>query len=300
MTKKIYCSIIIVTWNVEKLIKTCLGSIYNQTFRDYEIIVVDNNSTDATKKILKENLSNLSIIENKTNKGFAYANNQGIKQAKGDYILCLNSDVILDENFLLELTKGAQKSPATVGTYTGKLLTPNQHIYSTGLSLSRARRFKNDTKEKENMSIIWGANAAAVLYKKKMLEDITILEEYFDSDFFFLVEDVDLAYRAKLLGWKTLYLKNALGYHLGNCSNYPKSYRQYLSFRNRYFLLIKNESLLAISKNILYIIPYDFLRAIYLLFSNKYFLKGIKEIIQLSPRMFAKRREIKRKRRKRL
>lgn len=288
-------SIIIVTWNVESFIINCLESIYRQSFKFYEIIIIDNHSTDRTRQILKEKFPDVFLIENSENKGFAYATNQGIEKAGGNYLLCLNSDVVLEKNFLSELAKGIKESPKDVGTFTGKILDAQRNIYSTGLILTKSKRFKSETKEPANKTYIFGACAAAALYKRKMLEDIKINNEYFDNDFFFLVEDVDLSYRAYLLGWKALYLKNAICYHVGNCSNYSEEFRQYLSFRNRYFLLIKNEPFKTLIKNMLYILPYDLSRIVYLLFVNKYFFKSIKEILNKFSLMLAKRQFIQQK-----
>jgi len=295
MKENIFISIIIVTWNVENFIKKCLQSIIEQSFKKYEVLVIDNHSTDKTKTILKEQFSFVTLIENDHNVGFCAANNQGIDRARGNYALCLNSDITLHPDFLRQLIIKIEKSSPSIGMYTGTVLTTKKEIYSTGISLTKSLRFKSDTLNKADGMIVWGVNAAAALYSKKMLADIKIGQEYFDNDFFFLVEDVDLSYRANLLGWKALYVKPAYCYHEGNCSCYPKKYRQYLSFRNRYYLLIKNQTLRDLIKRFFYMIPYDLIRAVYLIFTNKYFFKGIKDIIISLPKMLKKRELIKQK-----
>jgi GT2 family glycosyltransferase len=103
-------SIVVLNWNGKEITEECLNSIKKQTFKDYEIILVDNNSTDGSSEYLKKRFPKINLIQNKENYGYAKGNNIGIKKAKGDYVLILNNDIILDKNFLKELDKHKNKA----------------------------------------------------------------------------------------------------------------------------------------------------------------------------------------------
>jgi len=291
MERSILISIVIVGYNAGKYLSLCLDSIYNQTYRNFEVIFVNNGSTDYTASILKS-YPDVRIVKNKDNKGFCFANNQGIKIARGMYILSLNSDIVLDNNFLLEMKKAAEAN--YVALFGAKMLNSDgKTIDSTGLVLSRYYRFFDrgsgeiERGQYDERLDIFGPCAAAALYKKEMLEDIKHNGEYFDEDFFFLAEDFDLSWRARKKGWKARFVPTAICYHYRDSTNFNSKFRQYLSFRNRYYLLIKNGEL-----NIKYFIIflfYDLPRLIYMLLTNKYTSKALYEVIRHTPRMLKKR-----------
>ncbi|MCM8784127.1 MAG: glycosyltransferase family 2 protein [Candidatus Omnitrophica bacterium] len=293
-------SIIIVTCNAIKIIKDCFISIFRQDFKDFEVIVVDNNSLDRTKEFIKDNFPQVKLIENKKNLGFCRANNQGIAISQGEYILTLNSDVILEKNFLRELINQAENSSSIVGMFSPKILKMDKKtIDSTGIILTRIRRFYNrgegeiDFGQYDDKRDIFGPSAACALYKKEMFEKIKIGDnEYFDNDFFFLVEDVDLAWRANLMGFKGLFIPNALCYHLGNSFGLSRKMRQYLSFRNRFLTMLKNESWGYFLKNLVFLLLYDIPRFLYLIFTNLLVFKATFEIIYLLHKILNKRRRI--------
>ena len=278
-------SIIILTLNSEKFIKSCLDSLFTQVHQDFEVIVVDNGSRDDTVDFIRETYPQMILIANKENLGTAFARNQGIEIAKGKLILTLDCDIILGKDFLKKIMDFARESGDSIGMFQPKILNVDKKtIYSCGIYLSKLRRFYDIGKgEFENgrfniPKYIFGACSAAALYKKKMLEEIKQETGYFDERFFFLVEDVDLSWRAQRKGWKALYCPEAVCYHLGNSSNTSQKIRQYLCFRNRYYSIIKNESFKKISITFLLSSSYDSFRFFYLLFNNPYTLKAIKEI----------------------
>ncbi len=293
-------SIVIVTWNSELFIEDCLKSVLKQIYKDWELIIVDNGSSDGTVDYIKRIYPEVILIRNQNNLGFCQANNQGINLAKGRYIFVLNSDVILGDNFLGQMKTALDDSEKAIGMAGPKIMqSDGKTIYSTGLLISRSRRFYNrgegeiDKKQYDTELNILGCCAASVIYKREMLEDIKLLNEYFDEDFFFLLEDVDLSLRAHSSGWKALFVPEAVCYHQGNSSGYKNEFRQYLSFRNRYFLIVKNDTLTGLLKDAPYIITYDSLRFFYVLFFNRYFLKALREIFSSMPGLFKKHLLIK-------
>lgn len=277
-------SIVILTFNSRKLIKNCLDSIYTQDYPDIEVIIVDNGSKDSTVVFIKENYPRVILIENKENLGTCKARNQGIKMSKGEWILTLDCDTILKNNFISIILEIINDLPLNIGILQPRILNSDEKtIYSCGIFLSWLRKFYDIGKgeydnEKFNRSqFIFGACSAAAVYRRKMLQETREPTGYFDERFFFLVEDVDLSWRAKKKGWEALYCPDSICYHLGNSSGYDKKLRQYLCFRNRYFSILKNENINAM-KNIIIVLLYDLPRLFYLMLTNSYIWKALREI----------------------
>jgi len=140
---------------------------------------------------------------------------------------------------------------------------------------------KDDGMAFDSVQEIFGPCAAAALYRRQVFDDIRNAEGVFDNRFFFLVEDFDVAWRAKRKGWKAYYVPQAVCLHYRSSSGHKSKFKQYLSFRNRYFLILKN----ARFKELVYFIPffiiYDIPRILYLLCVNPYTLKGIREVFEM-------------------
>ena len=117
-------SVNILTYNGENLIEQCLKSVLNQTYPNIEILVIDNASTDRTVEEIrnpKHEIRNIRVIENKENLGFAAGHNLGIRESRGEYVLCLNQDVVLDKDFLKYGVEAMEKD-GEIGSVQGKLL----------------------------------------------------------------------------------------------------------------------------------------------------------------------------------
>ena len=208
-------------------LKPCLESVFGQSFRDFELLVIDNDSADGTAQKAEEILRseangiNWRLIPNKKNFGFAAGQNQGIRESKGDLILLLNQDIVLEKDFLkniIEVFKNDQKIGAVQGKFLrlkaeGKNLEKSDLIDSAGLTILKNRRIiargqgHKDKGQFEKGEEIFGTDGAAPVYRRATLEDtkICIREhcEYFDESFFMYKEDVDLAWRTRLAGWKS-------------------------------------------------------------------------------------------------
>jgi len=275
-------SIVILTYNSASYIKLCLDSVCAQGYRDFEVIVIDNGSGDNTLKIIKENYAFVRLIHNSLNAGAAKARNQGIEAARGEWIVTLDCDIILENNFLCEIAKIIKDAPEMTGMIQPKIMHVDKSmIFSAGIYVSFLRRFhdlgKNeiDSAKFSKNKDIFGVCSAAAAYKRDMLEATREENGYFDERFFFLFEDVDLSWRAQKKGIKALFSPNAVCYHYGNSSNTPRNIRQYLCLRNRYFTLLKNDSTLSI---ILSFIFYDIPRLLYFLIINPYALRAISDV----------------------
>lgn len=290
-------SIVIVTYNSSPYIEPCLDSILTQGFKDYEVIVIDNASKDATKSILRAKYPNVVLIENPKNFGTCKARNQGIAKAKGKFILCLDHDVRLVGNFLADIynTIGSQDNLGAVGPKI--LMRDGKTVYSRGVRLSYLRRFhdigsgKTDEAKLEQKKYVFGISAAAAIYRKEALESIKQGGEYFDEDFFYFLEDIDLSWRMQKKGWRILYTPQVECLHSGGRSRNKDKISQYLCMRNRYLLIMKNESLLGFLRLFIVFFVYDLWRNIFMFIINpKYFLKATLEVLKLSPKILKKRR----------
>ena len=254
-------AVTIVTYNSARVIERCLQYVLEQDYPALEIIVVDNASTDGTPALLERFCDRVSVILNCTNRGFAGGQNQAIARAiattRADWILTLNPDVRLSADFVSRLVEAGEADP-TAGTVCGKLLgmtddfeIPGQAIFdSTGIFMTpNLRHFDRgsrlpDRGQYDLREYVFGATGAAALYRRPMIEDISLDCEFFDEDFFAYREDADVAWRAQLFAWRCLYVPEANAYHVR--SVLPSNRRSVArvinlhSVKNRFLLRIKN------------------------------------------------------------
>lgn len=290
-------SVILVTYNSSQCVESCLDSVFSQDFKDYEVIAIDNASTDGTKSIIKNRYPNIRLVENPNNLGPCYARNQGIAKADGKFILCLDDDVKLLNNFLQNIYQ-AIESRDNLGAVGAKILLPDaKTIYSTGIHLSYLWRFydigsgKKDSFEFKDKKYVFGVSSAAAIYRREALEAIKQGEEYFDEDLFHLFDDVDVSWRMQKKGWQMMYAPDAQCLHTGGRSRNKDKISQYLSMRNRYLVILKNESPAGLLRFPIAFFAYDLWRNLFMLIVNpKYFAKASLEIIKLAPKMLKKRR----------
>jgi GT2 family glycosyltransferase len=302
-------SITIVTYNSGRFIKRCLDSVLDQTYPFKEIIVIDNCSTDGTTDILEPFEDRCRIIYNEDNIGFAAAQNQAIGMSDSDWVLTLNPDVLLLPDFITALVHAGNQDPR-IGTVCGKLLTmsagfdfPEKPVVdSTGIYFTPTLRhldrgsLEYDNGHYRQYEYVFGATAAAALYRREMIEDISLDGEFFDSDFFVYREDADVSWRSQLLGWKCLYAPYARGYHVrkalpGNRRALPPEINMH-SVKNRFLLRIKNISGDLYRRNWLQITGRDLVVVACCLLWEHSSLKAFWFIATNYKRVFAKRKLI--------
>jgi hypothetical protein len=271
-------SIIIITFNSQYFINGCLNSIFKQKFKDYEVIVIDNASGDNTLEILNKYKEKIKLITNKINLGSAYARNQALELASGQWAISLDADLFLVNNFLALANKVISCLGDNVGMVQPKILNFDRtYINSCGIYLDWWRRFHDLARgEKSSFAYkkaknIYGATSACCFYRRKMLNQIKDKHGYFDKRLFFLVEDVDLCWRAKKAGWLTYFTPNLCAFHYQAAAPVDSRYRQFLCWRNRYYMIFKNEGLYNYCKKVLPLLLYDIPRFFILLFANSYF-----------------------------
>ncbi len=237
-------SILIVTYNSTKTITTVLESLKMQSYKDFEVILVDNASKDSTTGLVDAFKATspfpLETIYLEDNKGFTGGNNIAFENAHCEYIALLNPDARADEDWLSELTDNLDRD-RTAGICASRVLTwDGGAVDSAGdVLLSTLRCFKRES-EKNNeyrkREYVFSACAAAAIYRREMIEKIG----FFDEDFFIQCEDTDLSMRAQVAGWKILYIPSAVVYHkVGHSIGRASDTGIYYSQRNMEFLRMK-------------------------------------------------------------
>lgn len=227
-------SIIIVSFNTRDILKQCLQSVYEQARQvDFEVIVIDNNSADASVEMIKRGFPGVILIANSANRGFAAANNQGMKQARGRYILLLNSDTMVLHNAVDKMFEFAESNSAAA-VFGCKVLNPNRTLQSTcfmfpsllNMLLSSTYLYKlfphNRFFGREAMSW-WDRNdvrqvdvvtGCFMLVRRKAIEQVGLMDERF----FMYAEEADWCYRFNKAGWEVLFTPQAEIVHFGGQS----------------------------------------------------------------------------------
>jgi len=239
--------IIILNWNGIEDTLECLDSLQKQSYKNAQLLVVDNGSTDNSKELLEKyakNYKNTKTIYNKKNLGFAGGVNSGIKwglKNNFEYLVLFNNDATADKEWISNLLESAKDKQ--VGIVTGLLLhedgktidSSGDWMSSWGLAFPRSRGQKEN--ERPEAGLVFGATGGASLYKADMLNEIGL----FDEDFFAYYEDADISFRAQLAGWKVSYNPKAIAYHKqGATSKKIPGFTIYQTFKNLPLLLIKN------------------------------------------------------------
>ncbi len=237
-------SVIVVNWNGKHLLGACLDSLLAQSFRDFEIIVVDNGSRDGSPEYLREQYRTVSLIGLPENTGFAGGNNAGIRAAQGTYVALLNNDTRTDPEWLASLVRDAETGPATDGMWASKILSYDDPdlidnvgllLYRDGLARGKGRLERDRGQYDTRQEALFPSGCAA-LYRRRMLDEIGL----FDEDFFAYADDVDLGLRARLAAWGCVYVPAAKVYHRYSSSSATYSpLKAYLVERNRIWVLFK-------------------------------------------------------------
>jgi len=294
-------SIIIDNWDGKHFLKDCLPSVFGQKYPYYEVIVIDDGSVDESAGYVKTNFPKSRLIENKKHLGFALSNNQGIKIAKGKYILLLNNDTVVTENFLFPLVESLENEPQLGGAQSkikiipeinllddvATYLTPNGFLYHLGF-------FDYDQEKYNQRCFTFSPKGACFFIRKEVLDKVGLL----DDRFYCYFEESDLAWRIWLAGYKIIFEPKSLIYHhqAGSINKQSSANRDFFSFKNRLSSLLTNLSFLSL----LFILPLHLLTVsfflLFYLFGHKWqnfiailkaFIWNIREISSnLSKRKF--------------
>jgi GT2 family glycosyltransferase len=236
-------SCIVVNWNRRELLRACLASLARQEYPNFEVIVVDNGSTDGSEEVVTEVSASFRLIRNTANRGFCAANNQGIAAAHGEFVALLNNDAEAGPQFLSALHRLFEPRP-DVGMAAAKIVVwedpglidkAGHLIYPDGQNRGRGTGERDHGQFDRVEEVLWPDGCAA-MYRKSMLDQIG----GFDEDLFAYGDDAELGLRARLAGWTCLYTPHAVvRHHRGSTLGLQSVTRLKLIERNRLLLAVK-------------------------------------------------------------
>ena len=242
-------SIIIVNYNGKELLQKCLDSLLNVRYDNFEIILVDNNSTDGTVEFITKNYPSLVIIKLDSNKGFAEPNNIAAKIAKGEYLLFLNNDTVVTHNFISEMVK-VMETDKKIAVCQSLLLKPDGSVDSSGDFIDHLGVVYNSKTKIDEIREVSSARGASMLVRSDIFEKL----DGFDQKFFITFEDVDLCWRSWILGYRVLIIPTSIVYHEGGITiKKIKSEIAFHGFKNQLAMKITNfEPILAMRNMMLF------------------------------------------------
>jgi GT2 family glycosyltransferase len=235
-------SIIVVSYNTRSDLESCFRSLLRTTGPTYEIILVDNASSDGSADYVEETFPGVRVIRNPVNTGFGHANNLAASQAAGDILAFLNPDTIVEPEWLSALVDALEADP-TAGLVTsqlrllhspGQLNTCGNEVHFTGLALCRGMGMDAAEATFAEPHEVTAVSGAAFAMRKRLFDALG----GFDDSFFLYVEDTDLSWRARLSGVKCLYVPSSVVYHDYSLRFGP--HKTYYQERNRYLMLLKS------------------------------------------------------------
>jgi hypothetical protein len=298
-------SVVVLSWNGVKHLETCLPSLLSQTYRDHEIVVCDNGSTDGTETWVRERFPGVRVVRLEKNAGFTGGANFGLENATSELVALVNNDVEFDPNWLAESVRVLDAHPEAGFTASRvRLFHRRTHLDTTGDRYFRngmvAKRgwLAEDGPAFDREEFVFAASAVAILVRRAMLDEVGL----FDEDYFAGVEDLDLSFRAQLLGWRCRYAPGAILYHkvgatLGAGPLDPTTLER--MHRNVWFTRIKNlpaalwiRYLPAILATELMLLGGALVRG-----RPGPLLRARVQVLRALPRMLRKRRAIQRRRR---
>lgn len=296
-------SIVILNWNTAKDTIECIKSLKNQTFKNFEIILVDNGSRkEEIQKIdifLKnERRLKIKVIKNRKNFGFCKGNNIGIRNSKGQFLVFLNNDTIVNKNWLKNLLKPFEDNK--VGVVASKILFYNgiknnvvQYVGGKltlyGMPISEGTGTKDRKKYNKQKEVFWAMGASFAVRKKIFNE----LKEMFPDEYFIYFEEVDLCWRIKNLGYKVIYCPDSIVYHKGSIAIKKGRLEQKqnrLTTRNKLLTFWRNLPTIQILLITPLIIIFDLTRCVKHLFIGDIrfvtgFFLGLKDFIIIYPKV---------------
>jgi GT2 family glycosyltransferase len=313
----------ILLYNGNKFLDFILPSILGQDYPEKEVVVIDNASHEDPTPYIQEHYPQIRVIRNPQNLGFAAGHNVGIRASRADLVLCLNQDLILGKTYTSKLVAEFEKTPRLAAA-SGKLyhydfhkMVKTRSLDTTGLEVFMTRRvidrgqWEEDNGSYDSVRDVFGVSGAAPMYRREALEDIKVPRrgggfEYFDEDFFMYKEDIDLAWRMRLRGWKARYVPEAVGYHgrtsgrawphevipfIQQRKKIPMWVRK-LSLRNHYLMIVKNDLSILFWRHAFLIFIRELLHLLYTAFFEPTVLIAYPRFFWLFPRAWRKRRYI--------
>lgn len=248
-------SIIILNWNGRALMEKCLPSVLNATYPNFEVIIVDNASSDDSVSWVQKNHPDVRLLALTENGGFSIGNNAGIAIAKGEYMVLLNNDVEVDSDWLAPLVTLMEREPIVAAVQPKMLQYDKRDTFEYagacggmldkyGYGFARGRIFEKVEEDKgqynQSVEIFWACGAAMCL-RKSAIQPFG--DAVLDPQFFMHFEEIDLCWRLWRSGWQIKVEPQSKIYHIGGASlNQSNPKKTYYNFRNSLLTLYKNLS----------------------------------------------------------
>ena len=321
--RSVSLSVQIVTWNHAEVIDSCLESLSLQSCDDFELLVLDNASSDGSADKIAAWLElersrrgaefRAELVRAEANHGFTGGNNQLFAKGRGGWILFLNPDVVLPVDFIAEAVRLLAEQPSDVGTVAPLLLRPDGTVDSTGLILDRFRRAYDRGRDETSAAAyqqeedVAGCSGAVAFHRRAMLTDVSVDGQPLDDLLFAYYDDLDLSWRARLRGWRCRYLprlsavhrragRNALRRMAGREGHRAGGVReQTLVVRNRFLVMAKCERGLDLLKSLPWLIPFELARLVFLGLRAPRTLAAYPQALAALPAALRARRTIQRR-----
>lgn len=281
-------SVIIPNFNGLAYLEGVLSSLERQSMKNFEVILVDNGSTDGSCAFVASQYSWVHIIELSENFGFSRAVNEGIRAARAPYVLLLNNDTEVEPDFLKEMVEGIQRHKKAFSCQAkmiqfhdrDKMDDGGNYYCALGWAFAEGKGKAAEYYDKEKK--IFSSCAGAAIYRKKIFEKIG----YFDDEHFAYLEDLDVGYRARIYGYENWYIPGAVVYHVGSGTSGSR-YNQFkirYSSRNNIYMIYKNMPLLQIILNLPFLLVGFGMKILFFCLKGygREYLAGIKNGFQLS------------------
>jgi len=313
MTKDKKVTISLLTWNGSRYLPWLIKSIQDQTYSNWQLLVLDNASTDDSVAVVRQAMPEVKIMQQTKNIGFARGHNQIINWSDSDYVLVINQDVMLEKDYIKKCVDFLDKNPQ-VASVAGKLMywdfngdNKSKIIDSFGIKIDHRRHARDAFQGQKDFETpnqpVFGLSGAVLMLRRQALDSIGWPAaknniEYFDEDFFAYKEDIDLAWRLRLAGWENWLITNTRAYHHRTVSGgkdirFLRKHRALankMSYRNHLMTIYKNSFWKNLWRDFIPIKWYEFKKFIFLLIFERSTLAGLKEYWQKKKVMKQKRR----------
>jgi len=301
--------VVLVDLDCARWVDVVLPTVFAQTHPDLDVVVVDNGSTDGSAEAIERGYPRARVLRLGRNTGFSHALNAGIRATRGAYVLSVNFDVVLEPEFAQALVDALERHPRA-GWAAGALrkLTdagvvesidcfghwwlPSRYAYGYDPAHPEPAHYAEERP-------VFGASAAAALYRRAMLEDVAPDGEVFDEDLFAYFEDVDLDWRAQQRGWSCVFTPRARGAHArGGTGLHRRPEVAALLLANRFLVMLKNDEWGDVVRDLGPIARRSLVDGALHLRRQPWALAlAAARVVRLAPRMLAKRRAVKARRR---
>ena len=317
-------SIQIAVYNGERYIRDCLNSVKDQTYKNIEVIIFDNNSSDQTREIVQKEFPEYTLVAHPKNLGMWPAQERALSYSSGEHIVALSVDVMLDGHFVEKAVEAIEQD-TSIGGIQGKIYRydfsqlagrgylSNRIIDTCGFLMHRSRKVGNighgeeDRGQFNESREIFAVEGAVPVYRRRALEDARVGGIISDPDFFWYGDDLDLPWRMRLFGWKHVYTPEAVAYHDRSTTKRPGNFLRFgtlsqrqsipmekrrLDWANVRFTIIKNEYIINILKDLPFIIWREFMVFGYTFLFEPGVFKAMPRFFKLLPSMLHKRKLI--------